>query len=209
MPRLDLLIQKLKDFGLSAEQVLEVVDLVSKPSAAAVKQARYRARLKEKSVTRYVTENVTCYVTSDVTHGPPPSPSPSPLSDGFPPSPYSNTIYPPSFTLSSTPFSPPPPVDNFPEFWKIYPRKTGKGAAEKAWRRATKIADAETILGAVRGHRFSDEPEFIPHPSTWLNQRRWEDEQSAPRMTLAQELALSAAECPSEVIELSSYRRNL
>jgi len=63
----------------------------------------------------------------------------------------------------------------FPEFWNVYPRKAGKGAAEKAWLKATRSVDASKILVALRGFKFSLDPEFIPHPATWLNQKRYED----------------------------------
>lgn len=64
-------------------------------------------------------------------------------------------------------------------FWKAYPRRIGKGAAYKAWNKVNK--EAEKIMEGVR--LFSElcikkrtEEKYIPHPSTWLNERRWEDE---------------------------------
>ena len=68
----------------------------------------------------------------------------------------------------------------FAEFWKTYPRKVGKAAAEKAWSKA-KGVDLSTILQAIERARateqwLKDGGQFIPHPSTWLAQRRWEDE---------------------------------
>ena len=82
----------------------------------------------------------------------------------------------------------------FADFWAAYPRRTGKGAAEKAWVAATKIAQPAAILSALAGQTFSPDPKFIPHPATWLNQRRWEDEAPKPRMTLSERLALEATE---------------
>lgn len=66
----------------------------------------------------------------------------------------------------------------FLEFWSKYPRKTGKQAAADALARATKDTDAQVILTAV--DQYSKDPnlpelEYVPHPATWLNQRRWED----------------------------------
>ena len=65
-------------------------------------------------------------------------------------------------------------------FWAAYPRKTAKGAALAAWRKANP-PPIETLLSAVKKQRQSPEwnkerGAFIPHPSTWLNQRRWDDE---------------------------------
>lgn len=61
-------------------------------------------------------------------------------------------------------------------FWKPYPRKVGKDAARKAWAQAVKRAPPETIIAALAGYRWPDDPQFIPHPATWLNQGRWSDE---------------------------------
>lgn len=70
--------------------------------------------------------------------------------------------------------------EDFLTFWNTYPRKTGKGAAWKAWNNANR-PPLEVILSAIRKARQSpdwlkDRGAFIPHPSTWLNQARWEDE---------------------------------
>jgi hypothetical protein len=66
----------------------------------------------------------------------------------------------------------------FDEWYEIYPRHVGKGAAEKAYAKALKDVDPETLI--ERARRFAakppDDPKFIPHPATWLNQKRWEDE---------------------------------
>lgn len=70
----------------------------------------------------------------------------------------------------------------FEIFWKAYPKKVGKGAAEKAFAKA-KPDDAltEKMLSAVEAAKRSsqwrkDGGQYIPNPATWLNQKRWEDE---------------------------------
>lgn len=67
---------------------------------------------------------------------------------------------------------------DFIKFWNSYPRKAGKGAALKAWAKVQKEGIAtETILTALKSqHLETREIQYIPHPATWLNQRRWEDE---------------------------------
>lgn len=72
--------------------------------------------------------------------------------------------------------------NRFNQFWSAYPRKVGKGAAEKSWSKI-KMDDAlfKTVLDAVESQKKSnqwkrDNGQYIPHPSTWLNQKRWEDE---------------------------------
>ncbi len=72
----------------------------------------------------------------------------------------------------------------FEEFWKAYPRKIGKGAAVKAWSRAIRKTTLAVILAAIANQRRSsqwvkDDGQFIPHPSTWLNAGRWDDEIAA------------------------------
>lgn len=69
----------------------------------------------------------------------------------------------------------------FEDFWKLYPRRTGKGAARTAWAKATRKATPEAIMAGVeqaqcRWTLDRTEPQFIPHPSTWLNGERWEDD---------------------------------
>lgn len=68
---------------------------------------------------------------------------------------------------------------SFNEFWQAYPRKVGKAEAKKAFAKAHAVANGEVVLGA---QRFANDPNlpsdknFIPHPATWLNAGRWEDE---------------------------------
>lgn len=77
----------------------------------------------------------------------------------------------------------PPMVDDlFPKFWKMYPNKKGKAAAEKAWKKLKVTADlfgqiAEGLTAQVVCEAWvKDGGQFIPHPATWLNGKRWEDE---------------------------------
>lgn len=70
----------------------------------------------------------------------------------------------------------------FEAFWAAYPRKVGKGAALKAWRRISAPASAlPAMLTSLEWQRESEQwqrdgGQYIPHPATWLNQSRWEDE---------------------------------
>jgi len=70
-------------------------------------------------------------------------------------------------------------VGTFDRFWSAYPRKVGKAAARKAWSRAH--PDLEAVLAAlvwqVRSEEWNRESgRFIPHPATWINQGRWDDD---------------------------------
>jgi len=70
----------------------------------------------------------------------------------------------------------------FDEFWAAFPRKVGKDAAIKAFeRRKPDRAMLDQMLAAIAKQRASadwqkDGGQFIPHPTTWLNQGRWQDE---------------------------------
>jgi len=68
----------------------------------------------------------------------------------------------------------------FDLFWAIYPRKTGKGHARKAYLTAVRKADPETIAAGVKAARWPPDPQFIPHPATWLNGERWTDQPMPP-----------------------------
>ncbi len=74
--------------------------------------------------------------------------------------------------------------NGFTEFWSAYPRKQGKDAARRAW---LKLRPDEELRGklleALAGQKKSapwSDPQFIPHPASWLNGRRWEDEPLPP-----------------------------
>lgn len=68
----------------------------------------------------------------------------------------------------------------FEKFWKAYPRKVGKAAAEKSWGKINpEQALIDNILASIEAHQRTEQwldSKFIPHPATFLNQRRWEDE---------------------------------
>lgn len=74
------------------------------------------------------------------------------------------------------------PDADFDKFWKAYPRKTGKFLANKVWKAINGDQSlVQIIIAAVERQRRStdwqkDNGAYIPHPSTWLNQRRWDDE---------------------------------
>ncbi|MEN9360201.1 MAG: hypothetical protein RL095_1736 [Verrucomicrobiota bacterium] len=75
---------------------------------------------------------------------------------------------------------------DFESFWEQYPRKVGKGEAWKAWQaRAKPLPAPETLLTALGQASVSEQwrrdgGKYIPHPATWLNGRRWEDQMQSP-----------------------------
>ena len=67
-------------------------------------------------------------------------------------------------------------ADDFAAFWRAYPRKVGKGAARTAFAKAMRKTTLDVILLALSRAQWSSDPQYIPHPSTWLNAERWDDE---------------------------------
>lgn len=72
--------------------------------------------------------------------------------------------------------------DMFETFWKAYPRKVNKQGAAKAFKKLKPNDDLfKAIMDGLENHKKSkqwtrDDGQYIPHPTTWLNGRRWEDE---------------------------------
>jgi hypothetical protein len=68
----------------------------------------------------------------------------------------------------------------FEKFWNLYPRKIGKAAAKKKFEKINpdnKLLNK--MMNAVSQQKRTDQwqnEKFIPHPTTWLNQERWNDE---------------------------------
>lgn len=70
-------------------------------------------------------------------------------------------------------------LPDFELFWKAYPRHIAKPIARKAFLKINPDRELlNRILSAVEFQKngWSD-PKYIPHPSTWLNQERWTDDQ--------------------------------
>lgn len=68
----------------------------------------------------------------------------------------------------------------FDRFWDRWPKKVAKVPAIKAW---IKIGPDDQLVKMI--HLALDwqidvfaqrDPDKVPHPATWLNKRRWEDE---------------------------------
>ena len=105
---------------------------------------------------------------------------------GTPVSPGGDTDVALTITSELEPLEPKPNNDiarKFDQFWEAYPKKKGKGQARKAFERALKKTDMETLLEGVseyvRNSRWEDE-QFIAYPATWLNGERWTDEYDSP-----------------------------
>lgn len=93
----------------------------------------------------------------------------------------------PTLPNQQIPSQPDGAKDWFSEFYSHYPRKVGKAAALRAWDKIKPdYSLVEVMIRALSVQALSPDWEkengrFIPHPATWLNGRRWEDQIAAPK----------------------------
>lgn len=70
----------------------------------------------------------------------------------------------------------------FVAFWEKYPYKVGKKAAWRAWQKVSYTPElGATIMAALEAWNATpqwtkDDGRYIPHPATWINGERWDDE---------------------------------
>lgn len=70
----------------------------------------------------------------------------------------------------------------FDQFWSAYPRHEAKATAQKAFDKCNPTEELlqKMLLAIVKQKKSAqwqeDGGKYIPHPATWLNQKRWEDE---------------------------------
>lgn len=103
------------------------------------------------------------------------------------PSPKSNPPV-PTDVGTSPPGGEPRYTKAFLAWWAEYPVKVKKPRAWKAWVKLGKSVDALTLIKAIQqqlaaGHFMVGGENCIPHPATWLNDRRWDDEIKAQAST--------------------------
>ena len=83
----------------------------------------------------------------------------------------------------------------FASFYAVYPKKTAKPNAIKAFKAAKlKTGEIDSILTDIETRKQSDDwtkenGKYIPNPATYLNQRRWEDGETAHTSTYANVMA--------------------
>ena len=68
-------------------------------------------------------------------------------------------------------------LEEFDHWWKAYPRRVGKLAAQKAYAKARRSASAAELLEGVKAY-IASKPAYADwcHPTTFLTQGRWMDE---------------------------------
>jgi len=78
----------------------------------------------------------------------------------------------------------PPTPDAFTAFWSAYPKKAGKAAALKVWKRlrpSESLSAAIVAAVATAGQSRQWREGYIPNPSRWLSEGRWDDEVEVAR----------------------------
>lgn len=67
---------------------------------------------------------------------------------------------------------------DFDLFWATYPKKVAKLDAMRAWEATKRLRPSiEEIIAAVNKLAVKcQDPQFYPHPATWLRGGRWMDE---------------------------------
>jgi DNA-binding MarR family transcriptional regulator len=74
----------------------------------------------------------------------------------------------------------PATLEAFNRFYQGFPRRVAKQKGRDAWLKLSPGAELITVIMAAVERYAAEvrgtELKFIPHPATWLNGRRWEDE---------------------------------
>lgn len=88
----------------------------------------------------------------------------------------------------------------FSKFWESYPRHIAKKKALELFSRLSPELQQQ-IIEILPKYKFSSDPQFIPHPATWLYQHRWEDEQFIDRTRIEKAKEINETENFSNFID--------
>lgn len=77
--------------------------------------------------------------------------------------------------------------DDFDLFWEAYPKKKSKQDARRAFKK--KHPPVSFLIAAIERQKQTDQwkrddGQFIPYPATWLNGGCWDDEVTAPAVSM-------------------------
>lgn len=102
-------------------------------------------------------------------------------------------------------------ADLFEEFWGVYPRKVARKASEAKWSQISEAGtDMQMVLDAAKTYAHDPnlpEKKFIPHPLTWLNQGRWDDEPCAPEAASSSQWSFAQQRQANMLGIVAEYRR--
>lgn len=98
-------------------------------------------------------------------------------------------------------------TQEFEMFWTAYPRKEGKGEAFKSFLKATDDCGAtvQDLLDGIDKYKQTEQwqrdgGKYIPHPTTWLNQKRWEDTPMVTQQNIRQSSTFKSRTNPMDAI---------
>jgi len=98
----------------------------------------------------------------------------------------------------------------FSDFWAIYPNHQKPTPSRKKWE-GLSVKDQKAAMEALPAHvaRWTN-PDYIPHATSWLNQRRWEDEIPATgaESGLDREIALRAKKLKARCSDVLGFYNN-
>lgn len=175
-------LRELAALGIAGDQLLAVVEIMEMrderdvttrdarrdgPMTSAERSRNYRARQRDaKRDERDVTQNVT--------------EPPSPPSNGFPTPLPITTPSSPTFAFARE-ADDAWPSDAFDRFWKAYPHKVARKAAQRAFAAAKRTGVTfERLMFALDRYKLEKPPDRAwCNPATWLNGGRWDDEPAA------------------------------
>lgn len=109
---------------------------------------------------------------------------PNTLIEPFEKEPIEESIYPPPPAPKPAKAKAKVEDERFEAFWSAYPKKVARADALKAFGKALKAADSDTLIaGAMRyaAEQHGKDPTYTKHPATWLNKGCWTDEPAPPR----------------------------
>lgn len=102
----------------------------------------------------------------------------------------------------------------FETFWSAYPRKEGKGDAFLSFIVATKDlgVSLQTLLDGIERYKKTEQwnrsgTKYIPHPVTWLNQKRWEDSPEEQRKQPTKSKGNTLSESMTHGYDMDELRR--
>jgi hypothetical protein len=94
---------------------------------------------------------------------------------------------------------------DFETFWTAYPRKIGKQAAYREWKRCK--VDLPTALKAIEQQRKAGmfkEQQYIIYPERWIKNGRWEEIETAPQLRVNAPVASSNPQAGSSCHRIKS-----
>lgn len=156
------------DFRNWAEYQASRDDMEAEREASRLRKQASRTRLKQQKMRNHAEHEEVSHVTghdvTDPSHGGVTAPIPF------------HTI--PSLKKDSSSTD-----EEFDRWYALYPRKEAKTAARKAFAKARKSVDMDTLITSLERYVASvkgKDRQYIALPATWLNAGRWDDEYPAP-----------------------------